>query len=58
MMTLENMIFVAQNLTNDFLEANQSSDQEIVSYEFDSYHFDSPLRLPFVQLLIKFSRHS
>ena len=57
-MILENMIFVAQNLTNDFLEADQSSDQEIVSYEFDSYHFDSPLRLPFVQLLIKFSRHS
>ena len=43
MTILENMIFVAQNLTNDFLEADQSSDQEIVSYEFDSYHFDSPL---------------
>ena len=42
-MILENMIFVTQNLTNDFLEVDQSSDQEIVLYEFGSYHFDSPL---------------
>ena len=42
MMISEN-IFFTQTLTNDFLEVDQSSDQEIVLYEFGSYHFDSPL---------------
>ena len=33
----------AEILTNDFLEADQFSDQEIASCEFGSYRFDSPL---------------